>query len=277
MSFRPMQFLAWLLVLCSSQAQEPTQWTTEFSSGIFTVHCDFELEQKASLVAEMNSVREDLRLLLEVNPAQPKIHIVLFGTESEYRRYMDKYFPGVPQRRAIFIQHRGPGMLFTFTHSELATDLRHEVTHALVNRRDHALPLWLDEGLGEYFEVARNERFAGNQNVPIVAQLVRQNRLSSIEDLARVESLTDFSDAHYRDAWAWVHFMIHRRSETRALLIRYLRDSPAVVAPGRRAAFNLQRAIQEICPELEKELAQHFGDLAKQAAANEVSDKTGSS
>jgi hypothetical protein len=240
MRLRPSHALPWLLLLYCAQAQEPEQWTTEFSSGIFMIHCDFPLNDESSLLSELNSVRADLRELLNVVPKQSKIHIVLFGTESEYRRYMAKYFVGLPERRAMFIQHRGPGMLFTFVHPELDTDLRHEVTHAIVNRRNHALPLWLDEGLAEYFEVLRAERFAGNPGVPAVAKLARQGRLRSIAELASIEQLSEFSDAHYRDAWAWVHFLIHRKSETRELLTRYLRESPPVVRIGHSTGFDLQ-------------------------------------
>jgi hypothetical protein len=44
-------------------------------------------------------------------------------------------------------------MVFAYRGEDFETDLRHECTHALLNAALPVVPLWLDEGLAEYFEV----------------------------------------------------------------------------------------------------------------------------
>ena len=43
-------------------------------------------------------------------------------------------------------------VVYTYSSPRLEEDLRHEATHALLRGSFGDLPLWLDEGLAEYFE-----------------------------------------------------------------------------------------------------------------------------
>ena len=48
---------------------------------------------------------------------------------------------------------RGPGKVFAYKSKALPVDVRHEGTHGLLHAALPMVPLWLDEGLAEYFEV----------------------------------------------------------------------------------------------------------------------------
>ena len=48
--------------------------------------------------------------------------------------------------------------VYAYRHPELPIDLRHECTHALLHANLPMVPLWLDEGLAEYFEMPEAER-----------------------------------------------------------------------------------------------------------------------
>ena len=181
------------------------------------------------------------------------MHIVLFQTEAEYRRYMRNYFPNLPQRRALYIQDRGPGMLFTHWHQDVATDLRHEVTHALLNQSSHHLPLWLDEGLAEYYEAMPPLRFFGSEYLDEVSERARSGIVPSLKQLEEVANQADFGDKHYRDSWAWVHFMMHRSRDTRKLLIDYIHG-----ARSGAEQLLLSRQLSELVPDLSMEYQQHF-------------------
>jgi hypothetical protein len=46
-------------------------------------------------------------------------------------------------------------------------------------------------------------------------------------DLDRLESLEKVNQTHhedYREAWAWVHFMMHASPDTRMVLLNYIHD-----------------------------------------------------
>lgn len=286
----------------SALATEPSpcdlpRWSTEIIAGRFRIHCDFELTSRDALIRELNGIQEDLSTLLGQPRRMEPIHIVLFHTEREYQRYMQNYFPRLPQRRAFFLQDRGPGMLFTHWHADVATDLRHEVTHALLNHKNRSLPLWLDEGIAEYFEVAPVNRFDASKYVAEVQKLSEQGRVQSLKSLRQKNKLALFGDSEYRDSWAWVHFLMHRNAHTREILVRYLQEyhapgntgvvfasfSPRADAgfsevsrsrsrlSGRNSAFDeprptsgfdLDRALRMAIPNLEEEFAEHFRSLS---------------
>ena len=69
----------------------------------------------------------------------------------------------------------------------LEEDLRHEATHALLHVAVGDLPLWLDEGLAEYFEVHRRpSRPATPSTSP---GCPRTSATGWTPDLARLETL----------------------------------------------------------------------------------------
>ncbi|MCA9125601.1 MAG: DUF1570 domain-containing protein [Planctomycetales bacterium] len=253
--------LCWLVAMwglpSDSVAEEVRRWPSELIAGRFEIHSDFQLGDESTLVAELNGVCSDMAKLLQFTPAEAPIHIVLFETPSEYRRYMNAYFPALPQRRAIFIQDRGPGMLFAHWHAKVATDLRHEVSHALLNTQHQALPLWLDEGLAEYFEADAANRFRRNDYLHQVAGRCQRGYVPRLSELEQFTELEHFQDAQYRDSWSWVHFVLHRRSSTRDLLARYIQQTRA----GERQ-LSFSRQLQQLVPDLENEYVAHFRQLA---------------
>ncbi len=254
-------FFCAILLGSVSLATEPEKWKTEVEHGSFKVHCDFPLNAEIPLLHQLEAIRSDIHRLLGVDGRGEQVHVVLFATESEYNRYMREHFPRIPLRRALFIRHRGPGMLFTHWHPELGTDLRHEVTHALLNQNGQNLPLWIDEGLAEYFEVKPLKRFRGNPYGQEVGQLADDDRVLSIQELSELTSLADLTHRHYRDSWAWAHFLIHRNRHTRQLLVRYLSEHSLGETLSGDSVFDLDRALREICPSLEAEMADHFANL----------------
>ena len=73
-------------------------------------------------------------------------------TPAQHRTYIEAHYPDIPYRRALFIKEHGLAGLYAYRHADLAVDLRHECTHAMLHASLPYVPLWLDEGLAEYFE-----------------------------------------------------------------------------------------------------------------------------
>lgn len=209
-----------ILITCSGK--EPRQWPIELQVGRFKIHADFDVSTSADLPLELSDLAADVSSVLGIETSQQPVHVVLFASASEYQRYMRNYFPQLPQRRALFIQDRGPGMLFAHWHADIASDLRHEITHALLNDSSQALPLWLDEGLAKYFEAERNTRFDGHVYLTEVGQRATRGMVPSLQQLEAIDQLSQFHEPQYRDSWAWGHFLIHRSAATRELLKRTL-------------------------------------------------------
>lgn len=251
---------ACLLGMCLQlpvQAQSVRRtWPYEANIDIFSVHSDFCIADEATLTKTLQHLRGDIADLLQLPVQTETIHVVLFGSSAEYIRYMQHYFPAIIQRRAIYLRDRGPGMLFTSWHDEIETDLRHEATHALLNQSGSQTPLWLDEGLAEYFEVPRENRYAGNPYLESVAERARCGLIPSLEELEDITQESDFQDSHYRDSWAWVHLLLHRRQPTRQLLLDFLsRARNQVPQPA------LSRQLTQVLEDPFLEFQLHFDEL----------------
>jgi hypothetical protein len=232
------------------------QWPYRQQIDIFTLHSDTPLNREVDFNRILGGLRSDVAADLELPANDAPVHVVLFGSLTQYSRYMRHYFPSIAQRRAIFLQDRGPGMLFTYWHDQIATDLRHEATHSILNQAGARLPLWLDEGLAEYYEVAKGERFQQHPYLAAVKQRVVDGLVPVLTQLEKAQSMSDFSDAHYRDSWAWIHFLLHRRPETRQLLIqtidRYRSRTPQPA---------LSRQLAAISTDWNVEFQEHFSRL----------------
>jgi hypothetical protein len=222
-------------------------------AGQFCIHSDSNLSSLTDFIAEIQTLPNDLRQDLGVTSSDKQIQFVLFGSDSEFRRYMQHYFPQVPVRRALFIKDRGPGFVFAYRHADLSIDLRHECTHALLQEAVGPIPLWLDEGLAEYYEMPASQRRAHTTHLHDVQY---QMSLGNIRSIASLESITDISkmrDTDYRDAWAWVHFLLHGTASGREILQAYLRDVAA-----RRSTPPLSVRVQQAMPMWRDDLAGHF-------------------
>ena len=100
-------------------------------------------------------------------------------------------------------------MVFAYYSDDFVVDLRHETTHAVLHTLLPMVPLWLDEGLAEYFEVPAADRCQGNPHLKQVQRNVRWRRPASLVKLEATETLDQMDRDAYRDAWSWVHYLLH--------------------------------------------------------------------
>lgn len=244
--------LTWFLGAPSTAADN--RWPDERQAGQFFCHADFDLSPHRALLDEMSQLEQDLTALLGAPQASERIHFFLFQEKETYQAYLKQYFPRVPYRRALFIKGRGPGMVFAFQGSDFEIDVRHECTHALLHSWLPVLPLWLDEGLAEYFEVRRSQRARQHPHHALIQAALKIGQPPRLEELESLRAVEDMGRDEYRDAWAWVHFLLNGPEEGRDELLRYLKDSQAGADPG-PLSHRLRRRI----PDLNRRLAEHFG------------------
>jgi hypothetical protein len=130
----------------------------------FVFYSDSSLKPNAPLFDELSHLRDQIFRDLRLPPSNTVVQVYLFDDQEKYDRYMRFRYPELPKRRAFFVAHPGtPGgprelLVFTFWGDHVRQDLRHELTHALLNSVLKEVPLWLDEGLAEYYELPPGAR-----------------------------------------------------------------------------------------------------------------------
>jgi hypothetical protein len=242
------------VLLVARTSQLPAEeWTDQRDFGRFQLRANFPLSGHDALVDELGQLDRDIQQQLARQPTSTPVHLLLFADLKSYTRYLNRYFAGVPIRRAMFIQGSAPGWVFAYQNKDYEVDLRHETTHALLHSQIPSIPLWLDEGLAEYYEVASNRRVYLHPHLSKVRWDARFFRPPSLESLESLTDIQKMGTAEYRMAWAWVHFMLHGPPAARQILIQYLDElesnpSPDPLGPRLRAAI----------PDLETEYRRHF-------------------
>jgi len=187
------------------------------------IHSDFEMPSRhrlvEDLVAQRTAVAETLALPLSDEP----IHIYLFESPGRYRDFVERKYPEFPDRRAIFVETDTQLSVYAQWGDRVAEDLRHETSHGYLHAVTPNLPLWLDEGLAEYFETPRGTAGYNRPHVAILKQELADNRWTP--DLQRLEHITSsaaLSRRDYAESWLWVYWLLHTEPHRRELLRGYL-------------------------------------------------------
>jgi hypothetical protein len=228
-------------------------WVDSRVGGPFICRAQFPLAGFDRLLKDLAQIQRELVHSLRLPPATEPIEVYLFRDKRSYSRYLKQHLPNVPYRRALYVQNQGPGRVFAFRSPELQTDLRHECTHALLHAVLPMVPLWLDEGLAEYFEVPFQERSFDNPHLAAVRWDLRWRMYRRMETLEKLSGLAEMGSDEYRYAWAWVHFMLNGPKEAREELARYLNDIRNGAPPGL-----LSRRLQRRLPRSRQQFAAHF-------------------
>ncbi|HEY7326815.1 MAG TPA: DUF1570 domain-containing protein [Gemmataceae bacterium] len=227
----------------------------------FVFLSDFEIDRDKPLFQELAKLRDQVYGELRLTPGRAVVQVYLFENKDRYDEYMHAAYPSLPTRRAFFIQQqRALGstddlMVYTSWGDRIQQDLRHELTHALLHSVIRDVPLWLDEGLAEFFELPPTEQ---GINASHVETLRRDLGVTFQPDLDRLEKMKDVNEMkgpEYREAWLWIHWMLQSRPETKTVLLTYLQDlrkgNPGTLAP-RLAA---------VSPKLNDEFKKHLDQL----------------
>ncbi len=234
-TFSPMARFRTVLGILGTLAIVPglvrAEWPSQRQRPPFFVHADFPLDRLDPLLTELQQLQQELQSRLSLAASTEPIDLYLFSESQVYYDYMHRHFPEVAPRRAMFIKANSPGNVFAFLSPELATDLRHECTHAVLHASLPLVPLWLDEGLAEYFEAPAMMRTFDHPHMAATRRGVLWGRPPSLARLEGLTELEQFGAREYQESWAWVHFLLHGPPSAQSALWHYLRDLEQGRAP----------------------------------------------
>jgi hypothetical protein len=186
------------------------------------VFSDAPLPRNHRLLEELRTLRTVVSTKLGLPISDEPIHVYLFPKADKFEAFMREHHPNLPRRRAFFVETDTRLSVYAYWGDRVAEDLRHEVVHGYLHAVVPRLPLWLDEGLAEYFEVPRG--LLGT-NRPHVEQLAGEQPGDWRPDLKHLENLRSMSEmtqAEYAESWAWVHYLLESTPANGQLLRDYL-------------------------------------------------------
>lgn len=222
----------------------PGKYSFRVSQYVF--YSDFEVKRDQPIFRELADLRDQVykELRLPAPGSDTLIHVYLFADKDGYENFMHSNYKDLPDRRAFFMEARnGELLVFTFRSDRITLDLRHELTHALLHSVLKDVPLWLDEGLAEYYELPPSWKGFNRTHV----RVMRERGLRP--DLARLEQLSEVKDMdadRYREAWAWVYLMLRGSPKAKEVLLAYLQQLRTKPTAGA-----LQPRLAEAVPNLD--------------------------
>lgn len=223
------------------------------------IHSDFELAHHHRLVEEMVLRRDDMVRLLRLPVSDEPIQIYLFDSAQNFRAYMRKYYPSFPPRRAFFVESDTELSVYAHWGDRVAEDLRHEVAHGYLHSMVPGIPLWLDEGLAEYFEVPRGWRGRNQAHLDLLLAEVTQNRWRpAMAPLEQLQSPAEMTQLDYAESWAWVHFLLRTTAARRDLMRNHL---ARIRMTGTVPALAVRLTTVE--PDAERNLVKHLLRLSE--------------
>lgn len=186
---------------------------------------DFRINYNDPVIADLKTLRGDVLKVLELTPSEQPVVVYLFENEQLYYDYLKSTWPMLPYRRAYFFGNSHELAVYTSWGDKVQEDLRHEFTHGLLHSTLRTVPLWLDEGIAEYFEEAGTEPGVVKRKAVERLSLALSNGWKP--SMTRLESLNEVADmgqSDYEESWAWIHFLLHGDPAVRQVLIDYLAD-----------------------------------------------------
>ena len=123
-------------------------------TGPFILFSNFPMNDDPPAVRCLQALERDLKQHLDFRPRadDDPVEIYVLDDRNSFIHFLKFYYPELPPRRAFFLAQGSQRVVYTYASPRLEEDLRHEATHALLRGSFGDLPLWLDEGLAEYFE-----------------------------------------------------------------------------------------------------------------------------
>jgi hypothetical protein len=227
--------------------------------GQLEFRSNFELPRDHRLVRELTAERDDISTTLGLPAGNEIITVYLFRDAETYGQYLSRHFPGVPSRRAFFLESDTRLTVYAHWSDRVAEDLRHEIAHGYLHSIVPGIPLWLDEGLAEYFEVPRGQNGFHRPHLDLLSDMMAHNGWKP--DLARLEGLSDaaqMEQSDYAESWAWVYALLNSDPVQRDVLTGYLAD---VHASGRVEA--LSRRLRTQSAGAEQALAKYLAELQR--------------
>ena len=234
------------------------QWTLVRSRHFIFISSVAE-KRTRELAEELETLAEALAKLNPQFKAESPVptRVILFSRRREAQPYFDLLTDreGANVTGIYVTQKQGGSILMYYGFGRYDRTPFHELVHNLIANSGVTPPLWLDEGLAEYFSNADMERGAIRAGMPVAAHLASLQRrgLIPLEQLFRVERESDTYNlpagqrTFYAESWAVVDWLFRRAGKDPGKFYDFLHD----VETGMPVASALQTRFKSTLAEVQ--------------------------
>jgi predicted nucleic acid-binding protein len=166
-------------------------------------------------------------------PAAVPTVVVVFGSARSFEPYRPR-FNGKPIKLGGYFFASDDMNIVALVDADRDESLRtifHEYVHLVIDNVSQGMPLWLNEGLAEYYSTFQVEdsgrRALVGRAIPSHLQLLNERRLLTIPELLAVDSSSladnegERQSLFYAQSWALVHMLVSGATNGSSLLSQY--------------------------------------------------------
>jgi hypothetical protein len=203
----------------------PTRY--QLRTGPFIIFSNFPMTDDPPAVRCLQALERDMKKHLDFRPRleENPVEIYVLDDRNAFAHFLKFYYPELPPRRAFFLAQGSDRVVYTYSSPRLEEDLRHEATHALLRGTFGDLPLWLDEGLAEYFETDLAQPGAERERIDHFAQDLAGGWSPNLPRLESLSDIRQMTPRDYREAWAWVHLFLNGSASEKSVFLTSLIES----------------------------------------------------
>jgi Protein of unknown function (DUF1570) len=239
-----------------TENQSPSGWV-EVRSPHFIVVSNASEDQAEKTAQHFEEIRAVFRTALPFASAHesPVITVLALRDEASMQELLPDFWEkGHVRNAGLFVQRLGKA--YIVLRMDLVTDnsyetIYHEYFHSITTPYYPYLPLWLSEGLAEFFgnaEINPKDVTLGRVNASLLRQL-NGKTLIALPTLFRVDHASQYyneqerTSLFYAESWALTHYLLVGNDDSR-----------------HAAIANYLKALQHQVPQ-DKAAQQAFGDL----------------
>lgn len=215
---------------------DKTEWI-RVRSPRFDVISSADPDRTRDIVGDLDTLGTALERANPSRPAQTPATVFIFGNRRESQPYFDLLFAKENARATgAYVRHHGGGTMFIdgSRRGRFERTAMHELVHDLLRRNGIAPPLWLEEGLAEYFGNAdvRNGRVTAGEALKEHVAILKQKPLMSIDQLLAVQFESDAASTSvfYAQSWAAVDWLMSLNADAFFPFLRDVADGTAIAS-----------------------------------------------
>jgi tetratricopeptide (TPR) repeat protein len=261
--------LAFVFITSSLQAAlappSPKEKWLKVSSGEFRIFSNAAARDTRRIATDLVTMREALGIAtrLKVRGSVP-VNVIVFRDERGFGPYRDAMMQrkNAPVAGLFFGGEEAKFVLLNADTPSADRLVYHELTHYFVRNTATSIPLWLHEGLAEYYSTfdSRKDEVHLGRHVPEHVHWLREKPLIPLGQLFAVDARSpEYSEesrqgTFYAQSWALVHFLLVADNGARR---RSLGNFLDLLSSGRPTDEAFGAAFQMTYEEMEKALANY--------------------
>lgn len=234
---------------------------TRIGMGQFEILTDMGEQEAYELASTVDRMMTAIGRTTDLRLASPRpIRVMAFRSSGRFLPFRDALAgPGTDKTGVFATTNFTNYILLDGSKKRLRQMMRHELTHLFMSNSFDTAPLWVNEGLAEFYEtlgVQGDGLLIGSPH-PRTVQLLRRERFLPIREILEMTgSAEEFrsgprAEVIYAQSWAMIHYLLVARQDGQ----EQLRDYLALLLEGRDQNEAFERAFGRSPEELEKEVS----------------------